>query len=228
MSTSIEKVKIRGLRENEAKDRSLVNSTLGRIDNTIIITVENKYLTGDYQEQIPVDTDLVDLINVGVLLGMQVGQLQGKDLFGTTSYFLNIDNLTVIVMEKMITVKDKINVELLGNKNLYFETEFPEDFIETDVTIVYSKDYTKGLVKLNGSSWDEIASIENLFWDKYAKAKLVSNDYIPYSREDFLGMTVDELEQFILDYEVSTRDDIVVSGYLKADYQNAVLAKLGV
>jgi len=144
MLKSNTQIPIRGKRGNERRVRGLVSGSIMIADKLIAITVENKYLV-PYLPDSDIDANIQGLIQYAQMTGTQSVQYSGEDLNGTTTYLLNIDNLTPEVFAQLQLLSPKIYLEWLENHNL------KSDGVEFD-----------------SNDWDEIASMTNLTWDKYS------------------------------------------------------------
>ena len=199
------------------KKRAVIGSS-GVIDvsECVAITINNEFIVPVYKPEIAVDPVLKELIQQAKDTGATAVNMKG--LKGKTTYFVSIDNLLPEILSLLMSKKDKVWVDGLERFNLYAEVMADSN------CKYYSKDFSKGLVKVE-EDWDTIKDITfDLFYDKYLTAKL--EDY-EITAEEIDAMTVTELDSLIANIESAKEIDLVTSGLLKAEKVELIKSTLG-
>ena len=194
------------------------------VSDCIVVTIGNEHIIPQYQPDIDIDNELIQLTQMALMTGGTAVNLKG--LKGKTIYLINIDNLIPEMYQMLVFKKDSVWVDGLARFNLKYEVDTP-----TENNATFNKDFTKCLVNVNSSeSWDTIATYENIYYDKYTTEKLV--DY-SITSDEINNMTSDELDTLISQIETGTGVDIVITGtganggVLKADKVKAILEFMG-
>jgi hypothetical protein len=200
------------------KKRAVIGSS-GVIDvsECVAITINNEHIVPVYKPEIDVDPVLQELIQQAKDTGATAVNMKG--LKGKTTYFVSIDNLLPEILSLLMSKKDKVWVDGLERFNLY--AEVPAD----SNCKYYSKDFSKGLVKVE-EDWDTIKDITfDLFYDKYLTAKL--EDY-EITAEEIDAMTVTELDSLIANIETAKEIDLITSSLNKAEKVDLIKSTLGI
>jgi len=223
MSIAINQKPFKGKAGNEKRLRRPLNFPVISVDNMVLVTVDNKHTLPFIDPETEIDQNLLALADLAKLSGVPSFRFRGDDMNATTSYLIAVDEL-VYIIGQLKALGTKLWVDWFDEYNLYFESDYPEDFIGTDINIVFNKNYSKALIPLNGSDWAEISNIESeLFWIKYASEKMSSEEYTSYTLVELESMTKTERNALRVAIETATGADLNVnSGNTTLEILNAL------
>ena len=192
------------------------SSSVIDVSECIAITINNEYIIPQYKPDVAVDTMLQNLVQLAITTGATAVNMKG--LKGKTTYIVNIDNLIPTMFNLIRAKGDMLWVDGLERFNLYTE-------VDADLGCeYYSKDFSKGLVKIK-EDWSIIKDIETgIFYDKYLTEKL---ECYEITSEEIDDMTVAQLDTLISSIESAKEIDLVTSGLKKAEKVSLIKETLG-